>query len=152
MLGTDVKHGITVDFEGVEYLVLDRHPKPAHWWLQRKSDGALEDGTGYFYAHPKDMEVVADDYGRLNILPYTRRNGSKGAHVVRGELGEWIISKSSEGWRITHRPSALMLKDFKTRKEADRVMQELHEKIAPIGEDGNIGDQRQALIDIISNN
>jgi len=147
MMTQDVRPGLVVEFEGTEFVVLDRHPKRAHWWLQRKSDGDISEGR---YAHPEDLVLVGDSTGRADLLTFTNRAGQRGAFIVRGELGEWVLTRSPEGWRISHRPTSLRAADFKTRKKAEEVMAELHENIVPTGTNlPALKEQRISLANIL---
>src|SRR5690625_2415130 len=109
MMTQDVRPGLVVEFEGTEFVVLDRHPKRAHWWLQRKSDGDISEGR---YAHPEDLVLVGDSTGRADLLTFTNRAGQRGAFIVRGELWEWVLTRSQEDRWISHRTLIITIYDF----------------------------------------
>jgi len=60
MISSDVRIGQTVAIHpnhDYEYVVLDRHPKTGHWWLQAKKSGRI--GAA---AHARDLVLLGDDY------------------------------------------------------------------------------------------
>src|SRR5690625_898681 len=147
MMTQDVRPGQVVECDGPECVASDRQPKPAHLSRQRKPDGDTSEGR---YAHPEDLVLVGDSTGRADLLTFTNRAGQRGAFIVRGELGEWVLTRSPEGWRISHRPTSLRAADFKTRKKAEEVMAELHENIVPTGTNlPALKEQRISLANIL---
>jgi len=148
MLTQEVRPGLIIEWEGTEFIVLDKHPKPAHWWLQDKNTGEI---SVHWFVHASEMILRGDFTGQADIFTYMNRAGQEGAFIVRKELGEWIVTRSAEGWRVSHRPTSLRAIDVKTRKQADAIIKDLHENIAPAGKESNILiEQRRAISNILT--
>ena len=49
----DVKIGARVTWMGTTWVVLDRHPRVGHWWLQSPNGGQVDLD---WFAHSRDLE------------------------------------------------------------------------------------------------
>jgi hypothetical protein len=66
MQAKDIQHGMAVTHDGLQWEILDRHPRANHWWLHSRNSAGewITD-----YAHQNNMTPVNSGSRQESILP-----------------------------------------------------------------------------------
>jgi len=111
----DMKHGlkVTIAGTGAVWDVLDKTPRPGHWWLHRW-EGDVWHTTE---AKQTDMDAAQElstpltktEKWKKGPFEVSSRNSDTGRHRVQGHVvGVWGVHRNdSKNWVLTHLPSGL---------------------------------------------
>ena len=131
MRSTDVRVGQTVrDRRDDEvYIVLDKHPERAHWWLQHKETGKISQQQ---FAHYSDLILVDDEYRPDTLVRVMNGNGIGYRQALLNErIGPWAILAEGKSWSIFHEDSGMLLVRRSTKREAKQIVKQLVAEVGP---------------------